>query len=324
MEKWRGDVWNVSEYWKDEDLCKDDEESREIPWGHLVRESRTDVDCAMIAVEYAGGSDYGGSDDVTKVNYRFLEEEYKNDNRFYFVYGGYGSYGVFVVVPMMDGVVYVPEDVWEDVIEPLERYPLLDEDASSMMAVEEEGEQWEGWIKGDFLRALGKLFGDDRTMEGFEELWERIEERIEDREAWELYGRGKEKANVYFYCEEGSAWYVDVERCAGAIGWRDLVECVRMGKRDRQLVRLWELAMEVHGSGVDGRWRVVETRRRVGVGNEYHLMSKDGYYVGWIPFTVWIEKGTGKWDISYHGTAGRYVERVRDYLEDMIADVIGG
>ena len=325
MKEWNGEVWDIHNVWKGDLLPKGDADSRYVPYGDMSREERKDRDVVMIEVPCTTGSDYSGSDDVTKVNYLTLEEEYKEDTRFFFMYGGYGSYGVYVVVPVVEGVVYVPDDVQENVLDRLESYPLLDDDASEMMVVEEETAQWDSWIKGDFLGELLKGYEGDCNREGIEEVMEDWLDEVDNKRVWDLYRAACEKANVYFYCEEGSSWYVDLERAVGVIDRGMMVEWLKPGAGIRAWLKCWDVAGKMHGSGVDGKWSFEERKRNVRVKGSYHLLSEHGYYVRWIDFDVVVGKGKGeRWRLDFHGEGGYWTGQVKGYLEDTVAGVIGG
>ena len=50
------------------------------------------------------------------------------------------------------------------------------------------------------------------------------------------------------------------------------------------------LTNELHGSGWDGDWGVTRTDEGFKVTIDYHCMAEDGYYDGWIGFTITTDK----------------------------------
>jgi hypothetical protein len=80
-----------------------------------------------------------------------------------------------------------------------------------------------------------------------------------------------------------------------------------------------------HGSGIDCEWILkLTTPTRVNARNSYHCMNEDGYYDGYVDFTVLFDlankdyfKITFASDYQSRKRVNQYM--LREYLEDTIA-----
>ena len=79
-----------------------------------------------------------------------------------------------------------------------------------------------------------------------------------------------------------------------------------------------------HGSGIDCDWKITENKGYFKCENSYHLMNDNGYYVGYIDFSVVISKSK-PYDFKLHfhtnSNGRRMIEQndLRSYLDDTIA-----
>jgi hypothetical protein len=67
-----------------------------------------------------------------------------------------------------------------------------------------------------------------------------------------------------------------------------------------------------HGSGIDSDWEVISAdSRAVVLGNSWHYMSQNGYYLGYIDFELTI-KSNGSFDVEW-----------RDSIRDIARSSLG-
>jgi hypothetical protein len=111
-------------------------------------------------VEPAAGSDYSGGT-VTLANQRELkrlltecEELAGAECVWCTAYGGHGTYALFVVYAAL------PEEIRE-VLDALDDYPSVNDEALSELESELGSEAWEAWGQTDLRRAIEKEFGAD-------------------------------------------------------------------------------------------------------------------------------------------------------------------
>jgi len=114
-------------------------------------ETLTDDDGNEIQIRYfpySAGSDYSG-EAVTRVNYEYLKNKFKDSDAFVDIWGGYSTYAF----------AYIPHALSDDerqevneILERLEDYPCLDDDALSAFETEELAEAF----KEDYSRELKK------------------------------------------------------------------------------------------------------------------------------------------------------------------------
>jgi len=104
--------------------------------------------------------------------------------------------------------------------------------------------------------------------------------------------------------------------------------CLESGNNewyDKHMDNITSALLDVlpHGSGIDGDWSFDYTDKRIYVSNSYHRMDENGYYCGWIDFTVIIDglhrDIWGKLDFTIKGRFGKYQD-LKDYLYEIIGE----
>jgi len=79
-----------------------------------------------------------------------------------------------------------------------------------------------------------------------------------------------------------------------------------------------------HGSGIDCDWYINENKSNIILSNSIHCMDDNGYYEGYMDFSVRIDKLTAKVKrIMFHTNSfyrRNYVWRWKDYLEQLFYD----
>jgi hypothetical protein len=159
---------------------------------------------------YASGSDYSGST-VEKANHRAFQESYGQES---FVWEATGGFDTYATVIGLTGLLECPDDAFDlimGVIEGLDRYPLIDDEALSNLETEGADEAWESWVASDFRRALEKKF------DGIDFDWPN------DADLRSFFEQKREKANEYWESEScGPSVFVRVEKVAEGIALADL------------------------------------------------------------------------------------------------------
>jgi len=154
---------------------------------------------------YATGSDYSGST-VEKANCREFLESYGEEA---FVWAARGGFNTYAVVLGLTGLLECPDDTFDavmGVIEGLEDYPLIDDEALSNLEMEGADEAWESWVAGDFRRALEKKF------DGVEFEWP------SDSDLRPFFEKRAEKANEYWFNEGyGPDMYIRLDKIVEGI-----------------------------------------------------------------------------------------------------------
>ena len=136
--------------------------------------------------------DYDNSCAVERSNVRLFLEEFKDHKDVIVWHGGYGSTCILIDVLCED------EEIIE-VLKSLENYPCINDEDVSMLEMEMEQEDWENWIKRDFLNAIEKHYKADSS-------------EITDEELSNLYYRLKEETNTEYIVESGGNGYIDIDR----------------------------------------------------------------------------------------------------------------
>ncbi len=80
----------------------------------------------------------------------------------------------------------------------------------------------------------------------------------------------------------------------------------------------------LHGSGIDGDWKIEETKSSFRASNFFHTMDEYGGYDGYADFTVIFPKGEsmGEFKLEFNGQEAQRLNQkhmLREYLEDTIA-----
>ena len=78
-----------------------------------------------------------------------------------------------------------------------------------------------------------------------------------------------------------------------------------------------------HGSGIDCKWEIEENSKSFLAKNSYHLMDENGFYCGYIDFSLRIPKDNPyDFKLMFHtNSTGRRKVRdnmLRQYLDDTI------
>ena len=151
-------------------------------------------------VELATGSDYSGGT-VTLANQRELKRLLTEcegiagpECVWCTAYGGHGTYAVFVVYAAL------PEEIRE-VLDALDDYPSVDDDALSELECELGSEAWESWGRTDLRRALEKELSAD------------LDEMTPDH-LFELFRVAGERMGHDWEFEQGAQAYFDFARAA--------------------------------------------------------------------------------------------------------------
>jgi len=160
-------------------------------------------------VPYATGSDMSG-DTVTAANYKVFIETYKED----WVHAVHGGFNTYAAVIGLTGLLGCAEDTFDEVcnvLEGLEDYPFIDEEAHSRLEMEKTDEAWESGYAADFRDALEKKF------DGAEFAWP------SDGDLRTFFEDKREKANVYWENEgSGADMIVRLERIVEGINLDDV------------------------------------------------------------------------------------------------------
>lgn len=178
-------------YWDEEKA----DDVTEMSYGDFTRDKNGEY----IMVPYCGGSDYSG-DSVTASNHRVFLKDFGKCPGVWNVYGGYGTYAIAVRIT----------DLTQEMIEiinRLESYPVIDEDAMFEMELEQQNEAWENWVRSDFTKALIKAFPSEENTIG----------NMEDDQLYELFRNAMEKGNIYWENETGNNAWIDVDEIAAHV-----------------------------------------------------------------------------------------------------------
>lgn len=155
-------------------------------------------------VEYATGSDYSGGS-VHESNYQvlgeMLEEHHPEDAEpvvWARTSGGHGTYGIVVRYGDL-------EDEVREAIDALEDYPLMDEEHHSQLEMEQQNEAWDDWARKDFIKAVAKLEGKDRSA---------LEDAITSDQWYGVFNAMMTSANANWEDQQGAGQYIDVDKLA--------------------------------------------------------------------------------------------------------------
>jgi hypothetical protein len=137
---------------------------------------------------YASGSDYSGST-AEKANCREFLESYGQEP---FVWEATGDFGTYATVIGLTGLLECTDDAFDlimGIVEGLEDYPLIDDEALSNLEMKGVDEAWDSWVAADFRRALEEKF----DCAEFE--WP------SDSDLRPFFEKQAEKANEYWFNE---------------------------------------------------------------------------------------------------------------------------
>lgn len=125
----------------------------EVKLGEFV-ERAWGPDGLYLEVPHSSGGDYSGST-VEKANHKEFMAQFGELPWVHEYHGGYGTYGV--VVNVKEWIASDDESSAESMIEifeGLEDYPLINEEALSLLEMELSDEAWDSWGQSDFRQAL--------------------------------------------------------------------------------------------------------------------------------------------------------------------------
>jgi hypothetical protein len=193
----------------------------EIEYAFGYSSMQRDARGPIIEVPYTGYSDYGGSV-VERANCDYLKATYNDLPGLYEAYGGHGSRGYFVHESVLEKARQYddnPDDnpdlfqfsSFVEECEGLDGYPLFQDDYMSHLEMETEWEDWDCWLKSDFISAIVKEFAPDFTHDesDFLENWLR---ECDDQDLFELYRQACDGSNTYYEMETAVGGYVDLKR----------------------------------------------------------------------------------------------------------------
>jgi hypothetical protein len=208
-------AWGYT-YRADGDVSYGDMKSADCPesaddYLRALPEDDTEPGEIYFYVPCAGGSDYSGST-VERANYEVFVETYGDND---FVFSAYGGHGTYAVAVGLTGLLGCDEALFDEVcnvLEGLEDYPLIDDEALSTLEMKGADEAWESWVAGDFRRAMEKKFDDCAEFE-----WP------EDSALREFFEEKREKANTYWENEGyGHDMYVRIDDVVACIDFEDI------------------------------------------------------------------------------------------------------
>ena len=168
----------------------------------------------MFEPDYMTYSDYSGSV-VERANCQEFLEQFKDVEGVYETTGGYGTRGVAISLSAITGDML-------DLLDALNDYPVIDDEALSELEMDLENEDWESWISYDFKRALHKKFDqeeEDGNPETCSEDW--IDALTEDQ-LYTLYRERCDKTGTYWEPESAVGGYVDIDRLVEGMTIEDL------------------------------------------------------------------------------------------------------
>ena len=174
--------------------------SSSISYGDVVQTS-VGKDGDWWGSDYTSGSDYNGGT-VHLANYKTLEkmcEELSEEHGQFWVtaYGGHGTYAIFFNV-------YTTPDEIVEVLEGLDNYPSVDDEALSELEQEQSDEAWNNWAESDFKTGLEQKFSGNADDVSSEDLYACFHEAME-------------KSNSYWEDQSGSGMWVDIKRVLKAV-----------------------------------------------------------------------------------------------------------
>lgn len=80
-------------------------------------------------------------------------------------------------------------------------------------------------------------------------------------------------------------------------------------------------AMLPHGSGLDSSYTMLWGRRTITLHTEWHAMSEHGYYTGYYPVRVVLDRIQGRLSLRSVRVNARATNDAGDYLADVFVDV---
>lgn len=113
----------------------------------------------LVEIPYTMYSDYSGGV-VERSNCETFLKMFGDEKGVWPVYGGYGTTGIVVHSSLLEKP--EPSEEWtiaeqiQEVLQELERYPVIDEEDMSGLEFELEEESWESWVRDDLAWALDR------------------------------------------------------------------------------------------------------------------------------------------------------------------------
>jgi hypothetical protein len=182
------DIWRHPTTW--DTPCGGNWIERTKPGGYWYSHSThaADIDTLYFCPNWLSGSDYSGGV-MTRSNFDVFMEAFEELEGVEIRYGGYASYWVCVRLDLL----FTHEGIRE-MLESLEGYPILDEDAYSEAQIDAQEEAWGNWVRYEFIREIEKKL--DIELEAPENDAEE-EERFEDA-LYNCFREAMEAANEYW------------------------------------------------------------------------------------------------------------------------------
>lgn len=173
-----------------------------LPKGSTLRELALQGKLLALIPPACSGSDYNGGA-LARSNVRALEELAESEGLVHWsLSGGHGSHGI--AFPL-----------WErsrelvSILEGLEDYPVVDEDAMSEEESEDEEQAWDSWVRHDFAKALETETGVDVS-------------EVPDAKLRELFhSLCSERGRYFEHSDEGPT--IDVDELAEGVERFDLL-----------------------------------------------------------------------------------------------------
>lgn len=114
-------------------------------------------------------------------------------------------------------------------------------------------------------------------------------------------------------------WYEDMSRTIEA--YQNCLKSNNTDWEEKHEEHIQELINKLpHGSGIDGKWVINYDKYEViELGNFYHAMDENGFYVGYIDFTVKIVPSLAfGCKIKIIGNFGKRQD-IKEYLRDILS-----
>jgi hypothetical protein len=165
-----------------------------------LQHSKKDVS-TLITSKYWTGSDYSGTT-VELSNYQVFLEKFRDllGTAIFDVWGGYSTFSVAISLKWLtDSENEEKAQEIIDVLQELDRYPVIDEDHLSGMELEKEND----YITNDWLYDLNREMKKQHSIEITNAAREQI---------WDLYYDLSERSNSYPMFENNGAPYIDTEQ----------------------------------------------------------------------------------------------------------------
>lgn len=192
-------------------------EDNTVYWSDLEKIDNpdlSDTDNLYLMHDFCQMGDYGGSL-VEKANTDILTDEYG----FIKVYGGYGSISCMIQI---DALLCMPEEESDrilDVLEGLNKYPLIDDEELSNQESEQIEEAWDNWTEYDFKREIEKKFNIELDDYEFKSI---------DVSFRSIFDEMAERANEYWINESGYDMWINVEKVTDKMSMDDFNQYFKM------------------------------------------------------------------------------------------------